>query len=93
MCVHSAFGFYEYCITFVLCLCGDQTKWCKIWETFLLWAFGKHLQKMCKITESTKFGNVIPAVYSNQWAAGTVEVPNVSSTEGACCHAVMHCST
>jgi hypothetical protein len=26
MCVHSAFGFYEYSITFVLCLCGDQIK-------------------------------------------------------------------
>jgi len=42
--------------------------------------------------ESTKFGNVISGVYSNQWAVCTLAVPNVSRTEGACCHAVMHCS-
>jgi hypothetical protein len=60
---------------------------------FLLWAFGKHLQKVCKITDNTKFGNTIYGVYSNQKKVGTVEVPNISRTEGAHCHAVMHCST
>jgi hypothetical protein len=76
-----------------LCLCGDQIKWCKMWETFLLWAFGKHLQKVCKITESTKFGNVISGVYCNQRAVGSEEVPNISRTKDACCHSVMHFST
>jgi hypothetical protein len=64
-----------------------------MWETFLLWAFGKHLQKVYKITEGTKFGNVIFGVYSNQWAVGIMEVPNICRTKGAFCHAVMHCST
>ena len=48
---------------------------------------------MCEITESTKFRNIISEIYSNQWVVGTVEVPNVFRTEGACCHAVMHFST
>jgi len=48
---------------------------------------------MCKITESTTFGNIISEVYSNQWVVGTVEVPNVFRTGGSCCHAVMHFST
>jgi hypothetical protein len=51
----------------------------------------KDLQKVCKITESTKFGNTISGVYSR--VVGDLEVPNISRTEGACCHAVMHCST
>ena len=59
-----------------------------MWETFFLWAFGKHLQKVCKITESTKFENIISEVYSNQWAIGTLVLPNISRTEGACCDAV-----
>jgi len=45
-----------------------------MWETFFLWAFGKHLQNVCKITESTKFGSVVSEVYCNQWAVGTVGV-------------------
>ena len=45
-----------------------------MWETFLLWAFGKHPQNVCKTTESTKFGNVMSEVYCNQWAVGTVGV-------------------
>jgi len=64
-----------------------------MWETFLLWAFGKHPQKVCKTTESTKFGNVMSEVYCNQWAVGTMVLPNISRTEGTCYHAVMPSST
>jgi hypothetical protein len=61
-------------------------------ENFLFWEFVKHLQKVCKITESTKFWNIISEVYSNQWAVGAQEMPNISKTEGTC-HALMPSNT
>jgi hypothetical protein len=48
---------------------------------------------VCKITETTKSGNVISEVYCNQWLVGNMEMLNISSTEGTCYPAVMHCST
>jgi len=64
-----------------------------MWETFFLWAFGKHLRKVCKITESTKSGNIICGVYADHWLVGNLEVLNICSAEGACCHAGMLFST
>ena len=69
-----------------------------MWEIFFLWAFGKLLQKVCKIIESTKFGNIICGVCcNNMWgllynerSVGDLEVPNISRTKDACCHAVQH---
>jgi len=57
LCVCSPFCCYEYSRSFGLCLCGDHIKWCNC-ETLFLWAFVKDLQKVCKIAENTKFGNI-----------------------------------
>jgi hypothetical protein len=64
-----------------------------MWETFLLWAFGKKLQNVYRITQNTQVGSMKSGVYQNLWLADNLYVPNIFVTEGACFHAVMHCST
>jgi len=49
--------------------------------------------KVCKITESTKFGNTVSGVYSNQWLVGNLGARNIFRTDGACCHAIWHLRT
>jgi hypothetical protein len=40
------------------------SKWCKIWETLFLRAFGQnHTKKACKIMENTKCGKVNSEFY------------------------------